>query len=292
VSIARTKLIDVEYEEHGSPEHPPVVLLHGFPDSLRSWDKVIDLLKRERLRFLVPHLRGFGHTNVKSPDAVSCQTAALAQDVLDFADSLGVQEFLLVGHDWGARTAYSVAVLAPQRVKYIVALSTPYLMFAGGRESPEQARAYWYQWYFNTERGRAAFEADPVPFYEYIWRTWSPHWNHAPEEMESARPAWNNPQLIPFVISYYRHRYGNAPGAPAYALQQAKLDRRPLPSVEVPTLFGCGLADAVNLPASSQGQEPWFPRRYERFEFSGVGHFPQRESPSSVADLIRRGLFA
>jgi pimeloyl-ACP methyl ester carboxylesterase len=219
---------------------------------------------------------------------MSCQTAALARDVLDLADALGVSKFLLVGHDWGARTAYAVAVLAPQRLTGLVALSTPYLMFQGGRESPEQARAYWYQWYFNTERGRDAFAADPNPFYEYIWRTWSPQWNFAPEEIESARPAWKNPQLVSFVISYYRHRYGNSPGAPAYAQQQAELDL--MPKIEVPALFGCGLADAVNLPASSQGQDLWFPRGYERIEFPNAGHFPQREVPTAVAKLIRRAL--
>jgi pimeloyl-ACP methyl ester carboxylesterase len=288
VPIAKTTHVDIEYEDRGAPNGQPVILLHGFPDSLRCWDRVIDALKHEPLRFLVPHLRGFGATHVKSCDAMSCQTAALAQDVLDFADVLNVPELLLVGHDWGARTAYSVAVLAPQRLTNLVALSTPYLMFAGKRESPEQVRAYWYQWYFNIERGRQAFEADPSSFYEYIWKTWSPEWNFAPEEVASARPAWNNPQLRPFVISYYRHRYGNAPGAPAYVQQQAKLDT--MPPVEVPTLFGCGLADAVNLPASSEGQDSWFPRGYERIEFAGVGHFPQREVPGSVAQLIRRAV--
>jgi pimeloyl-ACP methyl ester carboxylesterase len=109
-------------------------LLHGFPDSLRTWDRVIDALKSEHLRFLVPHLRGFGGSRVDDPDALSGQTAALAQDVLDFADAFGLDRFMLVGHDWGARTAYSVAVLAPQRLLGLVTLSTPYLMFEGGVE--------------------------------------------------------------------------------------------------------------------------------------------------------------
>jgi pimeloyl-ACP methyl ester carboxylesterase len=292
VPIAKTTHIDIEYEDRGAPSGQPVILLHGFPDSLRSWDKVIAHLKHPPLRFLVPHLRGFGATHVKNSDAMSCQTAALAQDVLDFADALNIQKFLLVGHDWGARTSYSVAVLAPQRLTHLLALSTPYLMFQGKRESPEQVRAYWYQWYFNTQRGRQAFEADPASFYEYIWRTWSPEWNYASEEIASARPAWSNPQLVPFVISYYRHRYGNAPGAPAYAQQQSKLDLQPLPPVEVPTIFACGLADAVNLPASSEGQDDWFPRGYERIELTGVGHFPQREVPASIAQLIRRAITA
>jgi pimeloyl-ACP methyl ester carboxylesterase len=105
--------------------------------------------------------------------------------------------------------------------------------------------------------------------------------------------AWSNPQFVPFVLSYYRHRYGNAPGAPAYIRQQAQLDPKPgasMPRIEVPTLFGCGLADAVNLPESAEGQELWFLRGYQRIEFPNVGHFPQREVPENVAQLIRRAL--
>lgn len=283
-----TRFAHIAYEEHGSVDHRPVIMLHGFPDSFRTWDGVIDNLKSEHLRFLVPHLRGFAGTRVDHPDALSGQTAALAQDVLDFADALALDRFILIGHDWGARTAYSVAVLTPQRLLGFVTLSTPYVMFEGKRESPEQIRAYWYQWYFNTERGRQAFEADPIPFCEYLWPTWSPEWKFTSAEMETAKIAWSNPQFVPFVISYYRHRYGNAPGAAAYIQQQSQLDA--MPHIEVPLLFGCGLADAANLPASSQGQERWFPRGFERIEFPHVGHFPQREAPGDVAQLIRRAV--
>ena len=286
MAIARTPFVDIEYESHGSTGHLPVILMHGFPDSVRTWDSVIHLLKSEPLHFFVPHLRGFGSTHVKASEAVSGQLAALAQDVLDFADTLGLDRFLLVGHDWSARAAYAVATLAPQRLVNLVALSTPYLMFQGKQESPSQVHAYWYQWYFNTERGREAFEGDPIPFCEYLWRVWSPEWKYTAEELQSAKSAWNNPQFVDVVISYYRHRYGNAPGAPAYAPQQSRLD--PLPPIQVRTLFGCGLADAVNLPASSEGQELWFPQGFRRIEFPGVGHFPQREASEQVARLIRQ----
>jgi pimeloyl-ACP methyl ester carboxylesterase len=131
---------------------------------------------------------------------------SLGMYVLDFADALAVDRFVPVAHDWGARTAYSVAVLAPKRLVGLVTLSTPYLMFQGKRESPAQVRAYWYQWYFNTERGRQAFEADPIPFCKYLWPTWSPEWKFTLAELDTTRSAWSNPQFVPFVISYYRHR--------------------------------------------------------------------------------------
>ena len=286
--IANTQFVDIEYEEHGSEKDLPIVLVHGFPDSLRTWDRVINQLSNRPLRFLVPYLRGFGSTRVKTSDALSGQTAALAQDILDFASALSVDRFLLVGHDWGARAAYSAAVLAPDRLLGLVALCTPYLMFQGKRESHAQVHAYWYQWYFNTERGREAFQSDPISFCEYLWPVWSPQWKFTREELQSAKSAWSNPQFTSVVISYYRHRYANAPGAPAYAEQQRLLD--PMPPVRVPTLFGCGLADAVNLPASSEGQEPWFPQGFQRVEFPGVGHFPQREAPGDVVSLVLRAL--
>jgi pimeloyl-ACP methyl ester carboxylesterase len=225
----RTRFVQIEYEEHGAAGDLPVLLLHGFPDSLRTWDRVIDNLKGERLRFLVPHLRGFGATRVDNPDAMSGQTGALAQDVLDFADALGADRFVLVGHDWGARTAYSLAVLAPHRIRGFVALSTPYLMFQGKRESPAQVRAYWYQWYFNSERGRAAFEAEPIAFCEYLWPTWSPEWKFTHAELDSAKSAWSNPQFVPFVISYYRHRYGNTLAHPPMSNSNRNSTSSPCP---------------------------------------------------------------
>jgi pimeloyl-ACP methyl ester carboxylesterase len=113
--IVRTRNAQIEFEAHGSPEQLPLILLHGFPDSFRTWDRVIENLK-DPLRILVPHLRGFGATRVDNSEALS------------------------------------------GRLLGLVTLSAPYLMFQGKRESPAQVRAYWYQWYFNTERGRQAFE--------------------------------------------------------------------------------------------------------------------------------------
>ena len=265
----------------------PLILLHGFPDSFRTWDGVIENLQGERLRILVPHLRGFGATHIDNREALSGQTAALAQDVLDFADAVGVDRFVLVGHDWGARTAYSVAVLAPERILGLITLSTPYLMFQGKRESPEQVRAYWYQWYFNTERGRAASKPIPFPFaniYGPLGRRngSSPSRDGDCEirlEQSPIRP--HRHLLLPTPLRKQSRRPSLRPATSA-TRQQAG---RSLPPIQVPLLFGCGLADAVNLPASSQGQEQWFPKGHERIEFPRVGHFPQREVPNEVAQL-------
>jgi pimeloyl-ACP methyl ester carboxylesterase len=286
--ILPTPFLDIEYEECGSRTDPTVILVHGFPDSLRSWDAVVQHLRYDPIHLLIPHVRGFGATRVKVPEAEGGQWAALGQDIIDFADAFKLDRFLLAGHDWGARAGYAAAALAPKRVLGLVALATPYVMFRGQRESPAQARAYWYQWYLNTDHGRQAFEADPAAFCEYLWRTWSPDWNFSPYDFKAARIGWTNPQFIATVISCYRHRYGNAPAAPLYARQQQLLDSQP--RLAVPTWFACGLSDACNLAASSKGQEHWFNNNFERSELSGAGHFLQRERPEQVADLIRRAV--
>jgi len=154
MKIAATKRLEIGYEEFGDPTGLPVLLLHGFPDDpLRAWDGVIRQLRHERVRMITPYLRGFGPTLITAPEAVSGQLAALGQDVLDLADALHIERFVIVGQDWGARAAYAAAALAPARIISLLCLATPYVMFGGKDESPAQARAFWYQWYFNSDRG-------------------------------------------------------------------------------------------------------------------------------------------
>ena len=109
----------------------------------------------DRVRTIRPYLRGFGPTRFQSADAPRTgHGPALAQDIVDLADALGLDRFAIVGHDWGARAAYTVAALFPQRVTAIAALALAYQpggVFAVPGFS--QARAFWYQWFLCWLRG-------------------------------------------------------------------------------------------------------------------------------------------
>src|SRR2546426_2441163 len=110
----RTSCLEVAYEDRGSPQAEPVILVHGFPDDIRTWDGVVAPLVDAGYRTLTPFLRGFGPTRFLEKTALrSGQLAALGQDVIEFADALGIERFTLVGHDWGARAAYIVAASWP-----------------------------------------------------------------------------------------------------------------------------------------------------------------------------------
>jgi len=282
----RLRNLDISYLDGGDPKGMPVVLLHGFPDDAHSWDGVVKRLGSEPLRFLRPWQRGFGASRVTKRSARGGQAAALAQDVLDFADGLKLDRFVLVGHDWGSRAAHGAAVLAPKRLLGLLALATSY---GQGTASPEQKlrqeEAFWYQWFFQTPHGQIVFQQDVNGFCRYLWSSWSPQWQFTREEYEATARSFDNPQFVDTVLHYYAYRWKNARGSPLYARQQKVIDR--VPRVRVPTIFAYGTDDRCNLPELSIGNERFYAGSYRRVETPRAGHFIQREFPERVADLIR-----
>lgn len=145
IASLRTDILEISYEVTGPPDAPPVMLIHGWPDAARGWRGVAGRLNALGWRTIVPDLRGSGRTGFLSR-STPCdgQAVALVQDTLDLADGLGLERFAVVGHDWGARVAYSLAALVPERIRAIAALALAYQLQAQF-SMPDfgQARAFW-----------------------------------------------------------------------------------------------------------------------------------------------------
>ena len=287
---AVTPEVHIHYFEFGSPSGVPVLLLHGFPDSPLGWFDVISHLDTGKLRLIVPYLRGFGPTEVTSLDLVGGQEAALADDLLALADALNLNRFHLVGHDWGARTAYAASILAPKRVLSLSTVASAYVVYGGKDLPPQQVNSYWYQWFFQLELGSKMMNSNAEAFCHQLWRAWCPEWNFSEKDFAAAAESWRNPQLAAIVLHYYRTRWGGALSLRAYAELQAKLDADPKPKITVPTLYIAGGADNCDLPASSEDQNSHFTGPYEHVLLNGLGHFPHREDPKAVANLLTRHL--
>jgi len=286
----QTSCLEIAYEDRGGPRAPPIVLVHGFPDDIRTWDAVAGPLVEAGYRTLTPYVRGFGATCfLERATFRSGQLTALAQDLIEFADGVGIDGFMVVGHDWGARAGYVVAAVWPERLRGLVAISVGY-----GTSRPQdpisyaQARAYWYQWYFGLERGRVALENDRRGLCRWLWETWSPGWHFDDRTFETTAESFDNPDFVEIAIHSYRHRWGNAPGDPRYDQIEARMAN--LPPIDVPTTVIHGADDGATLPETSVGKERYFSRSYERQVIPGVGHFVQRERPDAVVDAVLRRL--
>src|SRR6266481_1601132 len=204
ILTVRTPTLEIAYEAHGREGGVPVVLLHGFPDDARAFDEVAPPLAAAGHRVLVPYLRGYGPTRFLDPAAPRmAQQAAIGQDLLDFMDALGLARVALAGYDWGGRAACIAALLAPERVRALVTIGGYNVQNTLTPSPPApvaQERAYWYQWYFNTERGRAGLEKNRREICRSLWQDWSPTWKFDDASFERTAPSFDNPDFVPVVI--------------------------------------------------------------------------------------------
>jgi pimeloyl-ACP methyl ester carboxylesterase len=285
----RTKTLDVAYLETGPADGQPVILLHGWPSDPHDWDGVVAGLAGDHCRVLAPWLRGFGPTRFLDPATPrSGQQAALGADVRDFMDALGIRQALLAGYDWGGRGACVTAALWPERVRGLVSI-TGYniqnIAASGNSASAAQEHRYWYQWYFQTERGRSGLQQNRRDICRLLWHLWSPNWNFDDATFARTAESFDNPDFVDVTIQSYRHRYANAPGDPAYEALEQRLAERP--SISVPTIVLHGACDGVGPVEQSLHHATHFTHRYERRVVPVAGHFLSRETPEAVVQAIR-----
>ena len=284
----RTPVLDVAYEHSGPAQGLPVVLLHGYPYDVRAFDDVVPVLNDAGLRTIVPYLRGYGGTRFLSPDTPrSGEQAALGQDLLELLDALNIAQAGLAGFDWGSRAACVVAALWPQRVRGLVSCTAYQIQDianSGKPADPEQERRFWYQYYFQTRRGRNGLAANRAELGRLLWKLWSPTWPFDAAVFQRTAASFENPDFVDVVIHSYRHRMGNAPGDPRYAAIESELAR--LPKISVPTIAVHGAVDDVNPVQNTQGHQRYFTGPYERRVFENIGHNPPQEAPLAFADAI------
>ena len=284
----RTPTLEIGYEEWGEAAGAPVVLLHGFPDDAHAWDGVAPPLAARGYRVLAPYLRGYGPTRFLDAGAPRmAQQAAIGQDLLDFMDTLAIERAGLAGYDWGGRAACIAAILAPARVRALVTIGGYNVQNTVAPPRPasaEEERAAWYQWYFNTERGRLGLEKNRREICRLLWRDWSPGWRFDDATFEQAAAAFDNPDFVPVVIHSYRHRHRHAPGDPRFDAIEGRLAQRP--RIEVPSVILHGADDAVDFPSRTERHPAMFPDGTERHVIPGAGHFLPREQPGAVVDAL------
>jgi pimeloyl-ACP methyl ester carboxylesterase len=281
-------LLSIGYADAGPADGPAVILLHGWPHDIHSFTEVTPLLAAAGYRVIVPFVRGYGTTRFLSDDTPrNGQQAAVAADVIAHMDALGIDRAILAGFDWGTRSANIIAALWPERCKAQVSVGG-YLINSQAANAvplpPQAEYAWWYQYYFATERGRAGYDKYRREFSTLIWRLASPKWDFDEATFARTAAAFDNPDHVAIVIHNYRWRLGIASGEPQYDDLEQRLATGPVIAVPAITLEG-DANGAPHLDASAYASK--FTGEYQhRVVNGGVGHNLPQEAPRAFAQAI------
>jgi pimeloyl-ACP methyl ester carboxylesterase len=281
-------VLDVGYAEDGPADGLPVLLLHGWPYDIYSYVDVAPLLAKAGYRVIVPWLRGYGSTRFLSADTPrNGQQAALGADVIALMDALKIEEAVIGGFDWGARTANIVAALWPERCRAMVSVSG-YLI-----GSPELNRAplppkaelqWWYQYYFATERGEAGYAKYTHDFARLIWELASPKWAFDDTTFARSAAAFDSADHVAISIHNYRWRLGLAQGEAKYDGLEKRLAS--LPAISVPTMTMEGDANGAPHPEPAAYAKRFSGKYEHRLITGGIGHNLPQEAPEAFAKAV------
>lgn len=281
--------LNIAYAEYGPADGTPVILLHGFPYDVRSYDAVVPRLMAARCRLVVPYLRGFGPTRFLSATTPrSGQQAALAHDLLALMNALRIRRAVLAGYDWGGRAACIVSALWPERVLGLVTCGGYNIHdIAAAMEpaAPEDEHRFWYQYYFHGERGRAGLARHRRALCNLLWRLWSPDWAFDSATFERSAASFENPDFVDVVIHSYRVRFGLADSDPDCEDTERRLRQRP--TIDVPTIALAGGNDGVISAEASIEHHRYFTGYYLRSVIDRVGHNVPQEAPEVFAGAIQ-----
>jgi len=281
-------VLDIAYYEAGPVDGPVVMLMHGFPYDIHSFVDVAPMLAAQSCRTIVPYLRGYGPTRFRDQTTPrSGEQAAVGADLIALMDALGINRAVFAGYDWGGRAACVAAALWPNRCRGLVSVNG-YLIQNIAKAmvpmQPEQEVAYWYQYYFQLERGRAGLAANRREITRILWKQWSPNWHFDEAALQRTAIAHDNPDYVDVVIHSYRHRFGLADGAPQYADLQRRLAT--LPAIAAPTITLDGDADGVAPATDGSASAAKLTSRRSHRVIPRAGHNLPQEAPEAFAAAV------
>jgi len=269
----------------GPEDAPPVILIHGFPESHRTWREIATRLA-DRFRLVMPDLRGFGDSD-RPRDVRDYATDTLIADIFALADALGIDRFALVGHDWGGAIAWAAALRGNPRIERLAIVNSPHpLIFQKSLiEDESQRAASQYMRAFRNPGMEAGIEA--MGFDTFFEKSFSKHVDVArisPEERRIYIDQWSRPGALTAMLNWYRSSQVVVPTVGENASMPAWIERG-VPKLRIPVRVIWGLEDKALLPIQLEGIGE-VGDDVEVFPLTGVGHFAPWEAPDQVADAL------
>ena len=256
----------------GPEDGPLVFLLHGFPQSNFEWRHQLPLLEEMGYRAIAPNQRGYS-PGARPKEIEAYRVPHLVGDVMAMADVLGHQTFHVIGHDWGAIVAWVAAIMNPDRVESIVAISVPHpAALAQALANPEgpQAEMSGYARIWASEGSEDIFLAHDAARLRKVFVGSG----NADEEIEEYVMLLSQPGALTGALNWYR----------ATALGNGGAS---MPSVTVPTMY-IWSTDDIALGREGAELTAQFvdgPYRFEILE--GIGHWVPEEAAGQLNRLLR-----
>ena len=269
----------------GREDAPPVILIHGFPESHRTWREIAARLG-DRFRLIMPDLRGFGESD-RPQDVADYATDTLIADIFALADALEIDRFALVGHDWGGAIAWAAALRGDPRIERLAIVNSPHpLIFQKSLiEDEAQRAASQYMRAFRNPGMEAGIEA--MGFDSFFDKSFSKHVDLkliSPEERQNYIEQWSRPGALTAMLNWYRSSQVVVPAVGENAAMPGWVERG-VPRLNIPVRVIWGLEDKALLPIQLEGIGE-VGDEVEVFPLKGVGHFAPWEAPDQVADAL------
>ena len=270
----------------GDADAPAVILLHGFPESHRTWREIAPRLEGS-FRLIMPDQRGFGGSD-RLQRVEEYETDLLVGDVFALADALGLEQFALVGHDWGGAIAWPAALRGDPRLTRLAIINAPHpLIFQKSViESAEQRAASQYITAFRTPGFEKAVEA--MGFETFFEKSFGGHVDLAlipADERRQYIADWSQPGGLTAMLNWYRASKLVVP-PPGVTVPLPDLLLRAFPKVTVPTLVVWGMRDRALLPLQLEGLDELV-EDLRIVRIPDAGHFVPWEAPEPVADALK-----
>lgn len=254
----------------GPPDGAPVMLLHGFPETGRAWERVAPALAAAGMRVIAPDQRGYS-PGARPSDPHEYDIAKLSGDVIGLLDALDIDTVHLVGHDWGAAVAWQVAASHPHRLRSLVAVSVPHpaAMTWAIRNDPDQRRRSAYMLLFRdpAKAERVLLAAHGAAF-RALFGT----------HVEKAA-----------VDDYLAHL--RQPGALVAALNWYRAMGRgfgDVPAVRVPTTYLWSTGDPALGEVGARRCAQHVDADYQFVVLPGVSHWIPEQAPEVVVEAVRK----
>ncbi len=248
--------------------------LHGFPDTAYTWRYLLGPLAKAGYRAVAPFQRGYWPTS--TPPGSSFQTGALVADACAIASQLSPgNQGVIIGHDWGAFSAYGAAAYQPGAWRRVVTCAVPPVAaMASAFFSVDQLKRSWYMFFFQVPLAEAAIMMNDLALIERLWNDWSPGYN-ATDDLIHVKRALRNEDNLSSAIGYYRAMFDSTRHDDSLAQYQAAV-MAPTPQ---PLLYMHGRNDGCLDVELALAAKTYLNAESKMHIVEDAGHFMNVEQP-------------